>query len=197
MVKMMPRRRTKGSQVFTKAPTLTERREGNMGGKGLVSACATQSPVHPNPEEAAAPEEAPGTTPSPPNLVNQGAVLSLAPTLEDCQPRSWQMLFQAPGQRCDTSLVGTGDMPPFLSLTGFIHNHPYLWGAVSSKRTRNLSGHGSQEHCLPTYLIMGPTGRGGVSKSQQCCGWSQGSGFSPGSAPVSVWPQFTVFSGDL
>lgn len=83
-----------------------------MGGKGLVSACATQSPVHPNPEEAAAPEEAPGTTPSPPNLVNQGAGLSLAPTLEDCQPRSWQMLFQAPGQRCDTSLVGTGDMPP-------------------------------------------------------------------------------------
>lgn len=75
----------KGSQVFTKAPTLTERREGNIGGKGLVSTCATQSPViHPNPEEAAAPEEAPRITPSPPNLVNQRAGLSLAPTMEDC-----------------------------------------------------------------------------------------------------------------
>lgn len=46
---MMPRRRTKGSQVFTKAPTLTEE-SGNTGGKGLVSECATQSPIHPNPK---------------------------------------------------------------------------------------------------------------------------------------------------
>lgn len=87
-------------------------------------------------------------------------------------------------------------MPTFLGLMGFIHNHPYLWGVVSSKRTRNLSGYRSQEHCLPTSLIMGPTGSGEVSKSQQCCGWSQGSGFSPGSAPVSVWPVI-IFSGDL
>lgn len=82
MVKMMPRRRTKGSQVFTKAPTLTERR---MGGKGLVSGRATQSPIHPNPERAAAPEEAPGTTPSPPNVANHGTGPGLAPIMEHCQ----------------------------------------------------------------------------------------------------------------
>lgn len=34
-VRMMPRRRTKGSQVFTKAPTLRE--EENWDGKGLMS----------------------------------------------------------------------------------------------------------------------------------------------------------------
>ena len=45
MVRMMPRRRTKGSQVFTKAPTLVER-EDSVGCRGLGSGYAARNTVH-------------------------------------------------------------------------------------------------------------------------------------------------------
>lgn len=68
------------------------------------------------------------------------------------------MLLQAPGQRCDTSLVGTGDMPTFLGLMGFIRNHPYC---LEARNTAHVPHNGAHWE--------------GRSKSQQCRGWSQGS----------------------
>ena len=69
-VRMTPRRRTKGSQVFTKAPMLMER-EGSMGGKSPVSGRVGRHTALPQTQTGPLPPrkllELP---PSPPNSVN-------------------------------------------------------------------------------------------------------------------------------
>lgn len=65
-LRMTPRRRTKGSQVFTKAPMLMER-EGSMGGKGPVSGRVVLPQAQTGPLPARKLLELP---PSPPNSVN-------------------------------------------------------------------------------------------------------------------------------
>lgn len=101
-VTMMPRRRTKGSQVFTKAPTL--RGEGRIGGKGQVSE-PPQAPSIPTQEGLLSPRKLLEPCPHPiiwstKGLAGPGTHYGglPPPVLGGDAPGSWW--------RCDTSLGG-------------------------------------------------------------------------------------------
>lgn len=178
-VRMMPRRRTNGSQVFTKAPTLTGRRDGSPNGKGPRSGVCFIEPCPPTgPYGAAAAKEAPGTTPSPPDLVSQGNRPSLA-RHRRCRVTGsspGQGLFQVSGRHLTSHWASTRDAPtPSLGLTA-PSTMSSLWGGLESRcgsplmRPSGKRGVGGSQHSA----VAGAEGLG-VRALPQClcdCGYS-------------------------
>lgn len=152
-VRMIPRRRTKGSQVFTKAPTLTERKEGRPNGKSPMSGVYFTEPCLPtDPDGAAAPKEAPGTTPSPPDLVSQGNRPSLA-RHRLCGATNYspgQGLFWVPGRHAT----------PHWAVKRCVHP---LWASLPHLQSPLWGGLRSQCRSQGCPLTR-PTGRGRISK---------------------------------
>lgn len=150
-------------------------------------------PHPPKPEGAAVPEEALGTTPSPLNLVNQGAGLGLVPTIEHCQLWSWAGASPGSWRRCDTSGWVTEDMPTF-SMPHWLHPITPVSGERSPVRGTRL-GMKARGSVCPQLSQWGPLGGESQQESAQRCGWGQGSGYKPGSASVCVWPQLETSQG--
>lgn len=128
-VRMMPRRRTKGSQVFTKAPTLVER-ENCVGRRGLwVCGSEHRSPAHP---DGAAPLR---KLPDPPSQAQTRSTEGLvhyggppAPVPGGRHSRRLAMGHLAGWAQEDRPTLWAFLTPSIIAP---------VWGGVSGKRTRN------------------------------------------------------------